>query len=904
MIRFVRGNVKPDTPLLYLLPIFGILLLVLIWTALSDFMAVERARIARDAVNEAGSHARAYRRTTVQKLRAVDQVARLVQLDLEAARQRGEPFDLAALARRSLVAPERFALISVGDRAGTPIAAYDPKAGGPGALPAGVAIALTEALAVHRRADTRTLYVGRPVAGTAGAAALIPMTRRFNLPDGSFGGVVAVWIEPQTLTEAYDASEQGRRGLLAVLGGDGVFRAYRSGDATSAGRGVAFAPAVAELERSEARGEAVRGPADDVERFAAVRTLAPYNVVAIAGTPEDEVFADFEARRARYEGYALLASLAIAGVLAIAMLLVVRMKQSHREAEAARASYRAAAEGSLDAFFLLRTLKSRDGAVSEFEVEDANARALQLLKQPREEVVGARLRTLLPRQARRRLYRSFFAALETGQPIEEEVETDWGPGEARWFQHQVVPIDTGLAVTLRDIDDAKHVQHTLERAANVDSLTSLPNRRQFVEHAVEAIERCKARGTNLCVLFIDLDNFKNVNDTLGHDVGDLLLQAVAVRLQSCIRADDVLWRLGGDEFVVTMEGVRGRAEAEVICRRIADVFTPPIIVREINISTSASIGVAFCPEDAEDANTLLKHADVAMYEAKEFGSGAYQFFTSSMGARRAARIDIEQDLRNALRRYELFLVYQPQVRLSDGKVTGMEALVRWQHPQHGLMNPLDFIPIAEDGNLIHLLGDYVFQIACSQIRRWQSMGIEPVPIGVNVSPRQFAWDGIAERLLSIVEASGVSPSLMQIELTESAIMKDAEGARRKLSELKGRGISLSVDDFGTGHSSLASLQSFPIDTLKIDRSFVERSGSQDGIAILRAIVLMAHTLRMNVVAEGVETEAQLELLRKIGCDQAQGFLITRPVVADEVPALLARLNARPAPKKLRVYAHS
>jgi EAL domain-containing protein (putative c-di-GMP-specific phosphodiesterase class I) len=327
-------------------------------------------------------------------------------------------------------------------------------------------------------------------------------------------------------------------------------------------------------------------------------------------------------------------------------------------------------------------------------------------------------------------------------------------------------------------------------------------------------------------------------------------------------------------------------------------------VREINISTSASIGVAFCPEDAEDANTLLKHADVAMYEAKEFGSGAYQFFTSSMGARRAARIDIEQDLRNALRRYELFLVYQPQVRLSDGKVTGMEALVRWQHPQHGLMNPLDFIPIAEDGNLIHLLGDYVFQIACSQIRRWQSMGIEPVPIGVNVSPRQFAWDGIAERLLSIVEASGVSPSLMQIELTESAIMKDAEGARRKLSELKRRGISLSVDDFGTGHSSLASLQSFPIDTLKIDRSFVERSGSQDGIAILRAIVLMAHTLRMNVVAEGVETEAQLELLRKIGCDQAQGFLITRPVLADEVPALLARLNARPAPKKLRVYAHS
>jgi diguanylate cyclase (GGDEF)-like protein len=904
MIRFVRGNVKSDTPLLYLLPVFGILLVVLIWSALSDLLDSERARVLHDAVSEAGSHARVYQQATAQTLRAIDQVARLVQLDLETTRQRGEPFDLAALARRGVVAPEQFSLISVSDRNGNAIAAYDPQIGGLVALPASSAQTAGEAFAVHRRSDTRTLYVGRPVARALGNATLIPLTRRINQPDGSFGGVVAVWLEPARLTDAYDVNEQGHEGFLAILGQDGVFRAYRSGTAVSAGHSVAFAPVVAALQRSEASGTPVAGPADEVDRYAAVRSLAPYNVVAIAGTPVAEILAGFETRRDRYRGYALLASLGIIGVLAIAMLLVVRMKQSHREAESARASYRAAAEGSLDAFFLLRALRSRDGEVSEFEVADANSRALQLLKLPREKVVGARLRTLLPRNVRRRLYRRFFKVLETAEPIEEEIETTWARREARWFRHQVVPIEDGLAVTLRDIDDAKHIQHTLERAANVDSLTSLPNRRHFVEHAAEVIERCKARGTNLGVLFIDLDNFKNVNDTLGHDVGDLLLQAVAVRLQSCIRADDVLWRLGGDEFIVTMEGVRNRAEAEIICRRIADVFAPPVVVREISISTSASIGVAFCPEDAEDANTLLRHADLAMYEAKEFGSGAYQFFTPAMGVRRAARIDIEQDLRHALRRYELFLVYQPQVRLSDGKVTGMEALVRWQHPQHGLMNPLDFIPIAEDGNLIHLLGDYVFQIACSQIRRWQAMGIEPVPIGVNVSPRQFAWDGIAERLLSIIEASGVSPALMQIELTESAIMKDSEGARRKLSELKRRGMTLSVDDFGTGHSSLASLQSFPIDTLKIDRSFVERSDSQDGVAILRAIVLMAHTLRMNVVAEGVETEAQLELLRKIGCDHAQGYLIARPVVAEEVPELLQRLRARPAPKRARLYAHA
>ena len=904
MIRFARGNVKPDTPLLYLLPVFGILLLILIWSALSDFLAAERARAERVAIQNAAGQARNFQQFAGQELRAVDQAARIVQHEFERSRERHEPFDLAAIARRALVPSDTFSLVSVVDRTGSATTVLLPRGGAPALLPGSASLAALDAFRIHRDRDTRRLHVGRPVAGRVVDRTLIPMTRRLNQPDGSFAGVVAVWVDPARFSDAYDATALGRQGLLALVGDDGIVRAFRSGAATAAAANVDFPRLLAPLQRAETGGAAVAGLGDDVARFTAVRSLAPYEAVAVAGVAADEALADHREQRRHYRGYAVAASLTIVGVLAIAMLLVIRMKQSHREAEAARATYRAAAEGSLDAFFLLRAVKGRDGRVSEFVVEDANSRALQLLGKPRDQVAGVRLRTLVPRLVRRRLYRRYFRVLETGKPIEEEIDTDWGAQGTRWFRHQVVPIGDGLAVTLRDINDAKHVQHTLERAANLDSLTSLPNRRQFVEHAVRAIERCKARGTNLGVLFIDLDNFKNVNDTLGHDVGDLLLQAVATRLQSCIRADDVLWRLGGDEFIVTMEDVRNRAEAELVCRRIGEAFGPPIVIREFSISTSASIGVAFCPEDADDANALLRNADLAMYEAKEFGSGAYQFFTPALGVRHAARVDIEQDLRNALRRYELFLVYQPQVRLSDGKVTGLEALVRWQHPENGVMHPVEFIPIAEEGNLIHLLGDYVFQIACSQIARWQALGQEPIPVSVNVSPRQFAWEGIAERLLSIVEASGVAPGQLQIELTESAIMKDSDGARRKLSELKRRGISLSVDDFGTGHSSLASLQSFPIDTLKIDRSFVERSGSQDGIAILRAIVLMAHTLRMNVVAEGVETEAQLALLRKIGCDQAQGFLIAPPVLADDVPAMLERLAARAPPRTARVYAHS
>ncbi len=903
MGRLNPVNLRPDTPLLYLLPVFGVLLLILIWTTLSDFLARERGRVVVNAVTEAASDARVLEKATEALLRNVDQVTRFVAYEFERSRQRGEPFDLGAVVRRSVVPFDAMVLISLADRSGNTTAIVAPGGGPSGLLIAGGSVADAAHFSVHRDADSGQLHVGRAVTRRVAGRTTIEMTRRLNNPDGSFAGAIIVSVDPAHFTDAYGTTDRGNLGVAALLGRDGAFRAWRSGASVAAPEDVDYAQTYASLRQAEQRGSALAGPADGVRRYVAHRVMGGYPLTVIVGVAEEEKLAGFLRQRNQFYAYAVAASAGIVLVLAVATLLAWRLRQSHREADAARATYRAAAEGSLDAFMLLRSIRGRDGRVSEFIVEDANARALVLLGAAQDSVIGKRLRTLLPKLVRRRLYRRFLRVLETGTPVEEEIETAWGMHGTRWFRHQAVPVAGGLAVTLRDIDDTKRAQERLERLANLDSLTSLPNRRQFLEHATAAIDRCRARGTSLGVLFIDLDNFKTVNDTLGHDVGDLLLQAVAVRLQSCVRADDIIWRLGGDEFIVTMEYVRNRAEAEVVCRRIADALGPPFVIREISISTSASIGVAFCPEDAEDADALLKNADLAMYHAKEFGSGAYQFFTEAMGTRRSARVDVEQALRGALRRYELFLVYQPQINIATGRVTGLEALVRWQHPENGVMKPMDFIGIAEESNLIHLLGDHVFQIACAQIKRWQDGGMESIPIAVNVSPRQFQWEGIAERLLAIIEASGVSPGLLQIELTESAIMKDSDAARRKLTELKRHGISLSVDDFGTGHSSLASLQSFPIDTLKIDRSFVERADSQEGVAILRAIVLMAHTLRMTVVAEGVETEAQLAVLRKIGCDHAQGFLLARPVTADEIPELLKRLEppAEPAGERPRPY---
>ena len=443
MIRFVRGNVKPDTPLLYLLPIFGVLLLILIWSALSDYLASEHDRVVRNAVSEAASHARAFERSTGQLLRAVDQATRLIQREFERSQQGRDPFDLAAIAKAALGPLDMVSLVSVVDRSGNAtVLSYSRGSAAP-SLAVGANGMTGEAFTVHRNADLRKLYVGRPVVDAAQNRTLIPMTRRISSPDGSFGGVVAVWVDPARFTDAYDVAEQGRHGLLAILGQDGVFRALRSGDTTSAGAKVDYAAVMAQVQRSGDHSVAVTGLNDDIPRFASSRPLAPYGVVALVGAAEDEVMAEHREQWGYYLKYAVAASLVIVGVLAVAMLLVIRMKQSHRETEMARATYRAAAEGSLDAFFLLHTVKGRDQRVSEFVVEDANSRALQLLKMPREKVVGMRLRTLLPKLVRRRLYRRFFRVLETGESIEEEIETDWGMQGARWFRHQVVPIEGG-----------------------------------------------------------------------------------------------------------------------------------------------------------------------------------------------------------------------------------------------------------------------------------------------------------------------------------------------------------------------------------------------------------------------------------------------------------------------------
>ncbi len=430
--------------------------------------------------------------------------------------------------------------------------------------------------------------------------------------------------------------------------------------------------------------------------------------------------------------------------------------------------------------------------------------------------------------------------------------------------------------------------------AYYDSLTGLLNRASLKDRLAHAIVDAKRTHRLAAAFFIDLDNFGRINDTLGHDLGDELLRQVAARLRSCcIEDSSPIARLGGDEFTVVLAGISEADQSVALARRILSTFAPPFQLGTHEVFVSASIGIAACPEDGEDVETLLTHADAAMYAAKNQGGNGYQLFSRSMTVTALHRLTLENDLRRALERDELVLHYQPIVDATSGAIVGAEALVRWQHPALGLLLPSEFVPIAEENGLIVPVGEWVLRTACAQNRQWQSDGLPPIRTVVNLSGRQLRQSTLIETVRDILRQTGLDPRWLGLELTESMLMDRQHEAIAALQALRAMGLHLSIDDFGTGYSSLSYLKHFPVDTLKIDRCFVRELTSAPGdAAITAAIIAMAHALELKVVAEGVETEEQLAFLRSEGCDEIQGYLMGRPVVAERFAEWLGR--GRPA----------
>jgi diguanylate cyclase (GGDEF)-like protein/PAS domain S-box-containing protein len=445
----------------------------------------------------------------------------------------------------------------------------------------------------------------------------------------------------------------------------------------------------------------------------------------------------------------------------------------------------------------------------------------------------------------------------------------------------------------RDISERKQAEATIAFQAYHDLLTGLPNRALFKDRLGQAIVHAKRHGQTLATLFLDMDRFKVVNDTLGHLVGDGLLQGVAQRLRGSLREGDTLSRIGGDEFMLLLPHIRTRDNAAYIAQKILASLREPFHIEGHEIFVGISIGIAVFPDDGDTIENLVKHADIAMYHAKDSGRNDYKFFTHELQKSFSGRLAVENEMRHALEKSEFEVYYQPQVSIEDQRIRGMEALVRWNHPSRGIVPPGEFIPIAEECGLITPISEWVLGAACRQAHLWRASELPPITMAVNLSARQIEHPHFIDKFTQCLREHHMSGQGLEIEITESTLMRDMEGSIEKLRKLADLGVEISIDDFGTGYSSLSYLKKLPIHTLKIDRSFIhDLTGPvNNGSTIVAGIAAMAKGLHLNVVAEGVETRAQLDYISSLGCDAYQGFLFSRPVAADKATEILARQRA-------------
>jgi diguanylate cyclase (GGDEF)-like protein len=444
----------------------------------------------------------------------------------------------------------------------------------------------------------------------------------------------------------------------------------------------------------------------------------------------------------------------------------------------------------------------------------------------------------------------------------------------------------------RDVTHQRLAEEQVLKLARYDGLTGLPNRSMFMDELQRTLARARRHGGHFALFFIDLDRFKNINDSLGHGAGDQLLKVMAARLRALLRDSDLVARLGGDEFVVLLDATVDATALAHVARKALAAIGEPVPIESRSYQVTGSIGISLYPDDGEDAATLLKNADAAMYLAKDRGKNNYQFYTAQLAAHSAQQFALEADLRAALPRGELVLHFQPKVRVDSGALIGMEALLRWMHPQRGLLPPGAFITLAEDSGLILPIGQWVLHAACRQMGAWRDAGLRVPRCAVNLSARQLVTDTLVDDVARALADHRLEADALEVEITESVLMADPERANRILQALHGMGVHVSIDDFGTGYSSLAYLKRFPAQTVKIDRSFVSGlPDDRDDAAITQAVIAMAHSLGLEVVAEGVETKAQLDFLLRLGCDQAQGYFISRPVPADQLQRMLAPADA-------------
>ena len=886
-----RGLARLAEPYVFF-PLIAVVLLGVLWGLTLNLIHVEREAARRLAGSSTVELADTYEAQALRALREIDQTLRLVRYTHErnAGRVR-----LAELRAEGLLLPELLFVVSIADASGRIVASTRP-----------ADFATLEPYDFFRQARaTDELVLSPPIASPLDQENKLHFVRRLDGDGGAFAGVAVVSVPASYFVAGYEAPKLGHEGVLAILGKDGIVRVRRSGEHVAFGERIDYRATVPEA--SDAPPAMGVQPWDGKRRVSLARELAGFPAAILVGLAEQELMAPVEEHATTYlwraAGASLLLVLLLGGLgrsnwqLSQTRLRAHRALQEEiavrRHAEAALKLRNRAIESSVNAILItdasrpdhrIEYVNPAFERITGYTVADAAGRGMEFLLGPDREQPGM---LEIERAVR---------DLREGHAVLRSYRKD---GSVFWNEFFIAPVRsergevTHYVGVMNDVTEAKRYEEQLAHQANFDTLTGLANRNLLDDRLQQAIANARRANARAVAVLLDIDNFKVVNDTLGHVMGDRMLREVGARLAACVRESDTVARLGGDEFVLVLQnlaadgaGVLESAITALMDKLLTQVARPVLLGDQV-MNPTCSIGVAIYPQDGPDAVTLLRNADAAMYRAKELGRNRFQFFTADVHERIRRRMELETSLRLALERDEFELHYQPQVGLQTGGIVGVEALLRWRHPERGLVGPGQFIGFAEESGLIIDIGAWALREACRQNKAWQDLGLPPVPIAVNMSARQCEQPDVDRVVREALADSGLEPQYLELEITESLSMANPEASVPLMQRLKDIGVALSIDDFGTGFSNLSYLRRFPVDRLKIDLSFVrEITTDSSSLAISEAIITMSHSLNLEVIAEGVETADQLELLGSRHCDQIQGYLFSPPVRADEFAQLL------------------
>lgn len=855
-------------------------LFLALWAYTFSKIEDDKKNIQSNALKDVSTISGSYAQYLTRSLEHIDQVTKHVKFDWESSQGKLRLEDLRV--QGLFIAPQ-YTQVGIVNRAGkTATSSMSNKQI--------LDKDLRGALLFHRQNNSSELRITFPDHLNSAGKQVLHFTRRLEARDDSFDGMVVISVDAGYFTTFFDEQSMGKFGLLLVLGRDHPNGILRIGD----GVHIENTALLKKLISSESDGGAKylddsRYFIDKQSRFLGWHSLSAYPVSAVIGLSKDELLSSYHASWSGYKKMALVGSLFLLFFVMVATRMSVILAWRKYQEKERQVTYRLATEGAENGFYMLNALHDGAGKIIDFIYVDCNVLGAKFFGLNRDELIGVKLSSLQKDGYFNVLLDVYGKAMETGFHEDEYQVPPESPIKFAWARRRLARSGSSLAVTLSDISIQKHNERELVQLANKDELTGLNNRYWLLKHLPLALDRARRGQSMLAILFIDLDGFKDVNDTRGHAVGDQLLKAVAARLQSVLRPTDHVIRLGGDEFVVVLEPVQEEQQSAHVADRICASFDQAFLWNGDKLQMSASIGISLFPRDGDDAETLLKSADIAMYSVKAAGKNSYNFFRQELYENLKKRFELEQALIQALDLDQFVLHYQPRVDACTGQMLSMEALIRWEHPQLGMISPLEFIPIAETSGLILRIGERVMELACTQVALWQQSNLPLVPVSINVSARQFQAGDLHTKLKACLEKHALDAQLLEVEITESAMMGESSLVAAELVALRALGIQLLVDDFGTGYSSLSQLQRLDMDVLKVDRVFTEELGkSIEGEIFFKAIVSMAHALNMRVVAEGVETREQLMILRALQCDEIQGYLVARPLAPEPMAKLMQK----------------